>query len=362
MTAHANVMTAGAPDVSVVVPLHNEEENIHELVRRTTEVLDRLGHDYELVLVDDGSTDATAEMLRMLREGDPHIVPLHLSRNFGHQAAVCAGIDAALGRAVIVMDGDLQDPPELFEEFLQRWQAGFDVVYAVRRRRQENLLKRTGYFLFYRLLRAISDLDIPLDSGDFCLMDRRVVDVLKHLPERQRFVRGLRTFVGFRQCGVAYDRPAREAGVPKYTLLALAATGPGWAGQLQQLAVNVGGLPGCLFGRAGPVADAVDAAGRQVRSGDAPRLDEHDDCGAVHGFAPPVHAGDHGCLPAAHFPRMQGPAHLHPPRRLGSGAGASTTSAQAETPSDDVQLLARRERSRFIVSRSRGSLDSGRPS
>ncbi len=209
------------PEISVVVPLYNEEENVLELYRRVTAVLEGLGLSYELVLVNDGSNDSTPDLLRSLRQRDPCVVVLHLSRNFGHQPAVSAGIDASRGQAVIVMDGDLQDPPEVFAQFLERWRAGYEVVYAVRRKRKENLIKRAGYHLFYRLLRLVSDLDIPLDSGDFCLMDRRVVEVLKSLPERLRFIRGLRTFVGFRQCGVCYDRPARESGQPKYSFRAL---------------------------------------------------------------------------------------------------------------------------------------------
>jgi dolichol-phosphate mannosyltransferase len=146
---------------------------------------------------------------------------LHLSRNFGHQSAVSAGLDHARGLGVMIMDGDLQDPPEVIAEFVARWREGYDVVFAVRRQRKEGPAKRLAYFLFYRILRAISELDIPLDSGDFCLMDRRVVDALRALPEQKRFVRGLRTFVGFRQTGVRYERAARLSGRPKYTLRGL---------------------------------------------------------------------------------------------------------------------------------------------
>jgi dolichol-phosphate mannosyltransferase len=159
--------------------------------------------------------------LDALHARDGHVVVVHLSRNFGHQAAVSAGLDQARGQAVIVMDGDLQDPPEVLDQFIQRWREGYEVVYAVRTQRKENLFKRAGYYLFYRLLRWISDLDIPLDSGDFCLMDRRVVEVLRHLPEKVRFVRGLRTFVGFRQIGLPYARDSRAAGQPKYGFRAL---------------------------------------------------------------------------------------------------------------------------------------------
>jgi glycosyltransferase involved in cell wall biosynthesis len=211
----------GAPDLSVVVPLFDEEENVEELYRRLVAALDALWLGYELVFVNDGSGDRTPALVDELRRRDPRVVPLHLSRNFGHQPAISAGLAHARGQAVIIMDGDLQDPPEVLGRFIERWREGYEVVYAVRTQRKESIIKRAGYFLFYRLLRAISDLEIPLDSGDFCLMDRKVVDVLNHLPERMRFVRGLRTFVGFRQVGVTYPRAAREAGKPKYTFRAL---------------------------------------------------------------------------------------------------------------------------------------------
>jgi dolichol-phosphate mannosyltransferase len=206
------------PELSVVVPLYNEQEIIDELYRRLTTALGEADLDYELVFVNDGSRDATHSLLGAIQSKDTRVCVLHLSRNFGHQPAVCAGIDYARGQAVAVMDGDLQDPPEIIPEFVQLWRAGNDVVYAIRRHRKEGFLKRLGYGTFYRVLSLISDLEIPLDSGDFGLMDRRVVDSLKKLPERMRFVRGLRTFVGFRQVGLAYERSAREAGHPKYKL------------------------------------------------------------------------------------------------------------------------------------------------
>jgi len=209
------------PVISVVVPLFNEQEILAELHHRLNVVMQSLELSYEILLVDDGSRDATPCRIDVLIARDRHVAALHLSRNFGHQAAVSAGIDHARGRAVVVMDGDLQDPPEAIPHFVQKWREGHEVVYGVRRRRKEGPLKRLGYFGFYRICNAISDLDIPLDSGDFCLMDRRVVDVLKHLPERMRFVRGLRSFAGFRQTGLVYDRGAREAGKPKYTMGAL---------------------------------------------------------------------------------------------------------------------------------------------
>ncbi|HEY1381737.1 MAG TPA: glycosyltransferase family 2 protein [Gemmataceae bacterium] len=214
--------------MSVVVPLFNEEENLAALHGRLTAVLEKLGRPYEIVFIDDGSRDSTPELIDAAHQTDPHLSVVHLSRNFGHQPAVSAGLEHARGRAVVVMDGDLQDPPELLPEMVARWRAGADVAYAVRRKRKEHSLKRACYYAFYRLLGAISDLHIPLDSGDFCLMDRKVVDALNDLPERMRFVRGLRSFVGFRQVGVEYERSAREAGEPKYTfrkLVGLAADG-----------------------------------------------------------------------------------------------------------------------------------------
>ncbi len=214
--------------LSAVVPLFDEQESLPLLHRRLTDSLAALGVEFELVYVNDGSRDDTPELLDRLAEADPHVRPIHLSRNFGHQAAVTAGLEAAIGDAVVVLDGDLQDPPEVVGLLLERWREGFDVVYAVRTKRKEGWLKRLGYFAFYRLLRGLSQLEMPLDSGDFCLMDRQVLDALNALPERSRFVRGLRAFVGFRQVGVSYERDARLAGQPKYTfrkLVALAQEG-----------------------------------------------------------------------------------------------------------------------------------------
>ena len=207
----------GRAAISVVVPIFNEEENVSSLWHRIQAALEATDLDYEVVLVDDGSRDATPELLDVLHEENPQAVVVRLSRNFGHQAAVSAGPGTCAGRAVVVMDSDLQDPPELIPELIRLWREGHDVVYAVRRRRSEGLFKRLCYRGFYRLLGMISEQEIPLDSGDFCLMDRRVVDALNRLPEKGRFVRGLRGFLGFRQVGLEYDRPAREAGRPKYT-------------------------------------------------------------------------------------------------------------------------------------------------
>ena len=207
----------GRPTISAVVPLFNEQENVASLWQRLKLTLESTGLDYEVLLVDDGSRDATSDLLYALHAQNEQAVVVRLSRNFGHQAAVCAGLTHARGRAVVVMDGDLQDPPELIPDMIRLWREGNDVVYAVRRRRSEGFLKRLAYRAFYRVLGMIAELEIPLDSGDFCLMDRRVVDTLNRLPEKCRFVRGLRSFMGFRQAGLPYDRPAREGGRPKYT-------------------------------------------------------------------------------------------------------------------------------------------------
>jgi polyisoprenyl-phosphate glycosyltransferase len=206
-----------APMLSVVMPVYNEEENIPTLLDELVPVLDGLGT-FEVILVDDGSRDRSVELILERRRQDPRIKLLELSRNFGHQAALSAGLAHAEGRAVAFMDADMQDPPELLREFVRRWQGGEEVVYAIRTKRKESAFKRAGYWTFYRLLRRLADIEIPLDAGDFCLMDRKVVDALVGLPETSRFLRGLRTWVGFKQCGVLYERPARHAGEVKYTL------------------------------------------------------------------------------------------------------------------------------------------------
>ena len=206
---------------SVVIPVYNEEETLDLLIDRLMAALDPLGEPFEVIFVDDGSSDRSRDILRDRHDRDPRIKYLGLSRNFGHQVAISCGIDFADGRGVIVMDGDLQDPPEILPDLIARWREGYDVVYAVRQQRTESLFKRAAYKSFYRLLARVSYLDIPLDSGDFSLMDRRVVDLLKRMPERNRFVRGLRTWVGLRQTGFEYARGARHAGRSKYTLTKL---------------------------------------------------------------------------------------------------------------------------------------------
>lgn len=209
------------PAISVVVPVFNEQATLDALVLRLTGALEATGDSFEVVFVNDGSRDRSAEMLRLHHEKDSRLKSITLSRNFGHQVAVTCGLDHAQGDAVIVMDGDLQDPPEVLPGMIARWREGFDVVYAVRRRRKEMWAKVLAYKFFYWLLHRVSYLDIPLDSGDFSLMDRRVVELLATMPERNRFVRGLRTWVGLRQTGFEYERDARFAGESKYSFTKL---------------------------------------------------------------------------------------------------------------------------------------------
>ncbi len=206
---------------SIVIPIYNEHETIPELYRRLKVVVDTLDGKTEIILVDDGSHDNSYELLKDINKHDPRVKIIRFSRNFGHQTAISAGIDASSGEAVILMDGDLQDPPEVLPQFISKWRENFDVVYAIRRNRKENLFKRTAYAVFYRLLKKLSYLDIPLDSGDFCLMDKRVIDTIKGMRERARFIRGLRTWAGFRQTGLEYERDYRFAGEPKYTFSSL---------------------------------------------------------------------------------------------------------------------------------------------
>ncbi len=206
------------PALSVVIPVYNEEATVDELHRRLAAVLERVAPDHEVLLVNDGSADGTAEALGRIAVAGSRWRAVHFSRNFGHQAAVAAGLRYAAGQAVVVMDADLQDPPELLEAMLARWREGFEVVYAQRvSRDREGPLKRGLAWLYYRVLRAVAPVDIPADTGDFCLMDRKVVDQLIALPERNRYIRGLRAWVGFRQTSVQFERAARFAGEPKYT-------------------------------------------------------------------------------------------------------------------------------------------------
>jgi dolichol-phosphate mannosyltransferase len=204
--------------ISIVVPAFNEEQILPQLYQRLEGAAASWGEDYEIIVVDDGSRDRTAPICSAFCRDNPRWKRITFARNFGHQPAVSAGLYYAQGDAVVVIDADLQDPPEVIGQLIDRWREGFQVVYAIRRKRKEHLLKRAAYAAFYRILSRMATIDIPLDAGDFCLMDRAVVDVLKAMPERSRFIRGMRTWVGFRQTGLAYERAARGAGEPKYTL------------------------------------------------------------------------------------------------------------------------------------------------
>jgi glycosyltransferase involved in cell wall biosynthesis len=202
---------------SIIAPIYNEIENLPELHRRIREVMESSGKPWELILVDDGSTDGSTERIRELAQADQHVRPIIFARNFGHQPAITAGWDYARGDAVVIIDADLQDPPEVILQLAAKWQEGYEVVYAVRAEREgETWFKKFTAAMFYRLIHWITDVKIPVDTGDFRLMDRKVVDVLKLMKERHRFPRGMSAWVGFKQIGVEYKRAARTAGVTKY--------------------------------------------------------------------------------------------------------------------------------------------------
>jgi len=205
-------------EISIVIPVFNEEGNLSPLYERLTSVLRGIQLDYEIIFVVDGSRDSSLQVVCRLVNEDPRVIVVELARNFGHQIAISAGLDYARGQGVVVMDADLQDPPEFLSDLISKWREGHDVVYAVRIKRKENIIKRTAYNLFYRLLNRTSNIQIPLNAGDFCIMDRRVVDVLVAMPERNRFVRGIRSWVGFEQVGLNCERQARHSGKPGYTL------------------------------------------------------------------------------------------------------------------------------------------------
>jgi len=202
---------------SIIAPIFNEKDNLPELQRRITEVMGSTNEPWELILVDDGSTDGSTDIIRELAQKDKNIRPIIFARNFGHQVAITAGWDYARGDAVIIIDADLQDPPELILEMAKKWKEGNEVVYAIRTEREgESWFKLWTASLFYRIIHGITDVKIPLDTGDFRLMDRKVVNVLKKMLERHRFPRGMSAWVGFKQVGVEYKRAARVAGETKY--------------------------------------------------------------------------------------------------------------------------------------------------
>ena len=216
--------------ISIAVPVFNEEKNVAELVRRIVATFrnEKRSKLAEILFVDDGSTDETFELLRNEATKETRIKIISFSRNFGHQIAASAALDYARGNAVVILDGDLQDPPELIPKLIEKWLEGYAIVYGVRKTRRDGVVKRGVASLFYRLLRRIADVDIPLDTGDFALLDRKVVDVIKRMPERSRYLRGLRAWSGFKSTSIEFERAARFAGESKYTLkkmIDLAASG-----------------------------------------------------------------------------------------------------------------------------------------
>jgi glycosyltransferase involved in cell wall biosynthesis len=234
-------------DLTYIVPVLNEEENIRRVHESIINAFAGTGlKNFEIIFVDDGSTDDTLSEIRLIVDSNKSTKCIALTRNYGHQAALSAGLFYSRGSYVAVLDGDLQDPPEVINDFYQYCKRGYDVVYGVRRKRKESLPKKISYYLYYRLLKSLSNLDIPLDSGDFCIMSRRAVNIINDLPEKNRFVRGLRTFIGLPQIGVEYERSARAAGDPKYSLrklLRLASDGIfNFSDRPLKLASSFGGL------------------------------------------------------------------------------------------------------------------------
>lgn len=205
------------PIFSIVAPVYNESGSLPEFYRRVSAVMEALGEPWELLLVDDGSRDDSADLIRSLAQQDEHVRPVIFARNFGHQLAVTAGLDYSRGKAVIIIDSDLQDPPEVIADLVARWREGFEVVYAVRSEREgETWFKLFTARLFYRLIQKLTDIEIPMDAGDFRLLDRKVVNVMNGMRERHRFLRGMSVWVGFKQIGVKYNRAARFAGETHY--------------------------------------------------------------------------------------------------------------------------------------------------
>ena len=208
-------------DYSVVIPVFNEEQTIPELSQRLDAVISGVGGSWEVIFVNDGSTDRSFDLLVELHSRLPYIKIIDLSRNFGHQPALTAGLERSSGKAVIMMDGDLQDSPEALPHFIAKWREGFQVVYAIRTKRKESWPKRLAFRAFYRILKTIARTDAPVDAGVFSLLDRKVVDVLCAMPERNRYLAGLRAYAGFKQTGIQIERDARRHGKPKVTLYGL---------------------------------------------------------------------------------------------------------------------------------------------
>lgn len=262
---------------SIAVPVYNEVESLPELYPRVRAVMESLDEPWELILIDDGSTDGSTEVIRSLSADDDHVRPVIFARNFGHQIAITAGLDHARGEVVIVMDADLQDPPEVITDLVAKWREGYEVVYAVREEREgESWFKRVTAAFFYRVINRITDVNIPLDTGDFRLLDRQVVDTLNTMRERHRFPRGMVAWVGFRQIGVPYKRAARYAGETKYPFrkmlrLALNAI-TGFSYFPLQLATYFGFICAGISALAIPVVIVLRLAGNQAFFGQATTL------------------------------------------------------------------------------------------
>jgi glycosyltransferase involved in cell wall biosynthesis len=265
------------PVFSIIAPIYNEKESMPELYRRVSAVLDKLGDPWELILVSDGCSDGSTELILDLAAKDPRVRPVIFARNFGHQIAATAGLDYSRGDAVIIIDADLQDPPEVIADLVAKWREGYEVVYAVRAEREgESWFKLWTASLFYQLIFRITDVKIPMDTGDFRLMDRKVVAVMNSMREKARFLRGMSAWVGFRQVGVPYKRAARFAGSTKYPfskMLKLALTAiTGFSHAPLQLATYLGFIAAGLAAVFIPVVIIERLTGAQAFVGQASTL------------------------------------------------------------------------------------------
>lgn len=267
----------GSVTFSVAIPVYNEVESLPELYHRICAVMDDLGESWELILIDDGSSDGSTEIIRSLAADDERVQPVFFARNFGHQIAITAGLDHSRGQAVVIMDADLQDPPEVIIDLVAKWREGYEVVYAVREEREgETRFKKLTAALFYRLINRIADVNIPVDTGDFRLLDRVVVDTLNRMRERHRFPRGMAAWVGFHQVGVPYQRAERFAGETKYPLrkmvrLAINAV-TGFSYFPLQIAIYFGFICASVSALAIPIVIALRLAGSQAFLGQATTL------------------------------------------------------------------------------------------